>query len=178
MAINHDFKVKNGLDVGENIKIDGTVVVDTGGEIITAQLKDSGVTAGTYGDSSNIPQITVDGKGRVTEVTDVSVTIANDFLTGLSFADGTLTASVSNQSDVTVSLDGRYQPAGTYDNYGSWLVSDGNSTVGVFSGNQVNFEGDGATDVTFDSNTNTFTFGITNNSGSSQVVYYGYVKVS
>jgi hypothetical protein len=28
------------------------------------------------------------------------------------------------------------------------------------------------------SNTNTFTFGITNNSGSSQVVYYGYIKVS
>jgi hypothetical protein len=28
------------------------------------------------------------------------------------------------------------------------------------------------------SNTNTFTFGITNNSGSSQIVYYGYIKVS
>ena len=28
------------------------------------------------------------------------------------------------------------------------------------------------------SNTNTFTFGITNNSGASQVVYYGYIKVS
>jgi len=28
------------------------------------------------------------------------------------------------------------------------------------------------------SNTNTFTFGITNNSGASQVVYYGYTKVS
>jgi hypothetical protein len=28
------------------------------------------------------------------------------------------------------------------------------------------------------SNTNTFTFGITNNSGTSQVVYYGYTKVS
>ena len=28
------------------------------------------------------------------------------------------------------------------------------------------------------SNSNTFTFGITNNSGSSQIVYYGYVKVS
>jgi hypothetical protein len=27
-------------------------------------------------------------------------------------------------------------------------------------------------------NTNTFTFGITNNSGSSQIVYYGYIKVS
>jgi hypothetical protein len=28
------------------------------------------------------------------------------------------------------------------------------------------------------SNTNTFTFGITNNSGAPQVVYYGYIKVS
>ena len=28
------------------------------------------------------------------------------------------------------------------------------------------------------SNTNTFTFGITNNSGTSQVVYYGYIKIS
>jgi hypothetical protein len=28
------------------------------------------------------------------------------------------------------------------------------------------------------SNSNTFTFGITNNSGISQIVYYGYIKVS
>jgi hypothetical protein len=28
------------------------------------------------------------------------------------------------------------------------------------------------------SNSNTFTFGITNNSGTPQIVYYGYVKVS
>ena len=28
------------------------------------------------------------------------------------------------------------------------------------------------------SNTNTFTFGITNNSGTSQIVYYGYIKIS
>jgi hypothetical protein len=27
-------------------------------------------------------------------------------------------------------------------------------------------------------NTNTFAFGITNNSGSSKIVYYGYIKVS
>ena len=27
-------------------------------------------------------------------------------------------------------------------------------------------------------NSNTFTFGITNNSGSSQIIYYGYIKVS
>ena len=28
------------------------------------------------------------------------------------------------------------------------------------------------------SNTNTFTFGITNNSGTSQLIYYGYIKIS
>ena len=28
------------------------------------------------------------------------------------------------------------------------------------------------------SNSNTFTFGITNNSGTSQIVYYGYIKIS
>ena len=28
------------------------------------------------------------------------------------------------------------------------------------------------------SNTNTFTFGITNNSGTSQIIYYGYIKIS
>jgi len=28
------------------------------------------------------------------------------------------------------------------------------------------------------SNTNTFTFGITNNSGSSKIIYYGYIKIS
>ena len=28
------------------------------------------------------------------------------------------------------------------------------------------------------SNSNTFTFGITNNSGSSQIVYYGYIRIS
>jgi hypothetical protein len=38
----------------------------------------------------------------------VNNTDTNDFLTGLSFSDGTLTANISNQSDVTVNLDGRY----------------------------------------------------------------------
>ena len=28
------------------------------------------------------------------------------------------------------------------------------------------------------SNSNTFTFGITNNSGTSQIIYYGYIKIS
>ena len=31
-------------------------------------LSDTGVTANTYGDSSNVPQITVDAKGRITNI--------------------------------------------------------------------------------------------------------------
>lgn len=35
---------------------------------------DTGVTAGTYGDSTNVSQITVDAKGRVTNAVDVPIT--------------------------------------------------------------------------------------------------------
>ena len=33
-------------------------------------LADSGVVAGTYGDSTNVPQVPVDAKGRVTSVSN------------------------------------------------------------------------------------------------------------
>ena len=36
-------------------------------------LEDSGVSAGTYGDSSNIPQVTIDAKGRVTSASSIAV---------------------------------------------------------------------------------------------------------
>ena len=64
---------------------------------------------------------------------------ANDFLTGLSFntSDGVLTGTVSNQSDVTVDLDGRYALSSS--------IGDGTLTVngtgvlggtGTFTANQ------------------------------------------
>ena len=67
---------------------------------------------------------------------------SNDFLTGLSFATGTgiLTATVSNQSDVTVDLDGRYALTSAIP-----TVGDGTLTVqgtgalggtGTFTANQ------------------------------------------
>ena len=40
----------------------------------TIALSDSGVTAGTYGGSATVPAITVDAKGRLTSVTDTSIT--------------------------------------------------------------------------------------------------------
>lgn len=78
----------------------------------TLRLTESGGTnadvtvtgTGSVSVTSNTTHIIVDG----TVTTDT-----NDFLTGLAFdtANGVLTASVQNQTDVTVDLDGRYVTA-------------------------------------------------------------------
>ena len=76
---------------------------------------------------------------------------ANDYLTGLSFntADGVLTATVQNQSNVTVDLDGRYALTGD--------IGDGTLTVqgtGVLGGTETftaNQAGNTTISVTHDS---------------------------
>jgi hypothetical protein len=62
-----------------------------------------------------VTSVTTNATGHVTAIDVSTVTIpasdnTNDFLTGLSFntGDGVLTATVQNQSNVTVDLDGRY----------------------------------------------------------------------
>lgn len=47
---------------------------------ITAVLTTTGVVADTYGDATNIPQITVDSKGRITNVVDIPVTITDELV--------------------------------------------------------------------------------------------------
>ena len=48
------------------------VAVGTIGTAINSVLSASGATAGTYGDSTHIPVLTVDSKGRVTNITSVA----------------------------------------------------------------------------------------------------------
>lgn len=43
------------------------------GTITAAQLQNTGVTASTYGNATNIPSITVDAQGRVTSASNVAV---------------------------------------------------------------------------------------------------------
>jgi hypothetical protein len=60
-----------------------------------------------------------------------------------------------------------------------WYYLAGNALVLTSIPSQiVGTAGSISTSTPAGSNTNTFTFGITNNSGSSQIVYYGYIKVS
>ena len=73
----------------------------------------------------------------------------NDFLTGLSFntADGVLTATVSNQSDVTVDLDGRYALAA---NIPANIVETVTTTDGTYINLTPNTAVDGDVTVTAD----------------------------
>jgi len=60
-----------------------------------------------------------------------------------------------------------------------WYYLAGNALVLTSIPSQiVGTAGSISTSAPAGSNTNTFTFGITNNSGLSQIIYYGYIKVS
>lgn len=97
---------------------------------------------GTYSDSSG----DVGTAGQILSSTAtgtnwISHSTANDFLTGLSFntSDGVLTATVSNQSNVTVDLDGRYLTSYTETDTLQNVCSRGNSTSTA-----INMTGSGA----------------------------------
>jgi len=95
---------------------------------------------------------------------------ANDFLTGLSFATGTgiLTATVSNQANVTVDLDGRYAVPGDIPSVGNGTLTVQGTGVlggtGTFTANQagnttisVTHDTVSRTDTTSAVSSNTFT---------------------
>jgi len=70
---NQNFRVKNGLEVG------GVEVISSSGAINTSSFGVSGVTAGTVGNSTTIPVITVDAAGVVTNLQSASVSGVSDF---------------------------------------------------------------------------------------------------
>jgi hypothetical protein len=67
------------------------------GSLVGMSLTTSGVTAGVYGSSTSIPQLTIDTKGRVTLASNVSVS------TTINLAGGSGTGSVAGGGTLTVS---------------------------------------------------------------------------
>lgn len=57
-------------------------VTGTGATAITATLANTTVTAGTYGNATQVPQITIDSKGRATSAGNVTITPAWSNVTG------------------------------------------------------------------------------------------------
>ena len=93
---------------------------------LTLNLDDTAVTAGDYGDATNIPSFTVDAQGRITSASNVAIstsfTLAGDSgsetVNGgdtLTVAGGTgITSAVSATDTVTLDLDDTAVTAGDY----------------------------------------------------------------
>ena len=102
-----------------------------------------------------------------------SVTITDDntnnYLNSASFntGNGVLTLGRSGLSAVTVDLDGRYQaagsyqPAGNYDNYSYWKISDGSNSENITSTQTLKIVGSGASSTSYNASTNTLTISST-----------------
>lgn len=85
----------NGLTGGGDLSSDRTLAVGAGtGITVNADdvaITATGVTADTYGDASNIPQIAVNAQGQITSATEVAVTIPTleHFTASTSISNGT-----------------------------------------------------------------------------------------
>jgi hypothetical protein len=101
---NQNFRVKNGLEVGS------VEVVNSSGSVNTSSFPNSGVSAGTVGNTTTIPVVTVNAKGLVTNIQSASVSGVSDFTyTGsnttfvLSTGDGSTYAQTLPSANSTVS---------------------------------------------------------------------------
>ena len=113
---NQNFRVKNGLEVG------GVEIVSGSGAINTTAFAVSGATAGTYGNSTAIPVVTVTDRGVVTNVQTQAVSGVSSFVYTpanttfvLGTGDGTSYAQtivfngdgfVSNSTGIHIELNG------------------------------------------------------------------------
>ena len=70
---NQNFRVKNGLEVG------GVEVTSSSGVVNSSALPNSGASAGTVGNSTSIPVVTVNAKGLVTNIQSASVSGVDNF---------------------------------------------------------------------------------------------------
>jgi hypothetical protein len=91
-----------GMTGGGQLTGNVTLSVATGG-ITSTQLSATGVTAGSYGDATNIPVFTVDSKGRVTAASTIAATISGYVPTTRQVIAGTgLTGGGALNSNVTL----------------------------------------------------------------------------
>ena len=130
-------------------------------------------TDGSSGTSGVVPTIGSWTLSAGTNTVSFTVTAGQSYVM---WVNGNIPNGIVNWN-ATVTLSNSNVPViGTQ--YG-WYYLAGNALVLTSIPSQiVGTAGSISTSAPSGSNSNTFTFGITNNSGTSQIVYYGYLKVS
>ena len=88
-------------NLGSSVTITAAPSGSAGGDLTgtypNPTLNTSGVVAQVYGNSSNVSQVTVDAKGRITSASNVGITIASGNVTGL----GTMATQNANSVVIT-----------------------------------------------------------------------------
>lgn len=164
-----------GLTGGGDLSADRTLAVGAGTGITvladSVKLTDTAVTPGTYGDATHVPQLTVDQQGRLTGVSNVTISGGGSGVTRPTFVQvGTV---IGNAFTVTMGVTptpGNFLVAmcSHWNNLGSagagWSLiqnQDGSSTDGVALAVKVVNSSDTTTQIPF----------IGGTGGSSVVIY-------
>jgi len=119
----------NGSGGGGSLSANGVTATHIAtGAVGSSELASTGVSAGTYGSASAVPQVVVDEDGRLTSVSNVTISGAgggggvglNQTISQYSASgDGSTTAfntsiTISNENLTWIFIDGVYQQKGSY----------------------------------------------------------------
>lgn len=100
------------ISVLDNSNLDFTITgTPTINPTITADLKTTGVTANTYGNSSNVAQFTVDNKGRLSNAVNVPIAITTANITGFDeYVQDLMSTTLVAGTNITLTYN---DPSGT-----------------------------------------------------------------
>jgi hypothetical protein len=98
------------LDTTLNTVGTGGIATTVAGDTLTINLTNTGVVASTYGSSTEIPQITVDAQGRVTNIgtntISTTLTVSDDTSTEASIALGTDSLQILGGNNISTQISG------------------------------------------------------------------------